>query len=477
MSAATSAARPGRKLPWNTIGLYLGIAAMAFFCLAPFYWMLVSSLKDPAAIFDNALVPAAPTLMNYGAVFGAQNTFVLALRNSLIIAGSVTVVALVFGVFASYAIARLEFRGKTFVLGLFLATSMFPGVAILTPLFQLFADLGWIDTFQAMIIPDISFSLPLGVWILTSFFRAMPWELEQAALVDGCTPVQAFRRIILPLAVPGVFTTAILVFISAWNEFMIANSMSQTPASQPVTVAIAQFSGISQYDTPYGTQMAAGVIVTVPLIILVLIFQRRIISGLTAGGVKVASDIALFAGRTAQYVFVSSASAYQTPPARLPVTESTPLRNPFWAYSRHKIACEDVLVAAYRETGFPVTIVRPSHTPTTRPWCRSTAAGRWSTGCCAARAWWCPVTAPRCGRSPTTPTWRAASSVSSDATSRSVRRSTSPATRRRPGTTSTPRSPAPPESTIPTWCMCRPTRSPPLTPSGVRPCSGTSRTR
>ncbi|WP_415104717.1 carbohydrate ABC transporter permease [Micropruina sp.] len=285
MSTAVSTA-PTRKIRWNIVGLYLGIVTMAFFCLAPFYWMLVSSLKDPRAIFDNALIPAQPTLMNYEAVFGAQNTFMLALRNSLIIAGSVTVVALVFGVFASYAIARLEFRGKTLVLGLFLATSMFPGVAILTPLFQLFADLGWIDTFRAMIIPDISFSLPLGVWILTSFFRAMPWELEQAALVDGCTPVQAFRRIILPLAVPGVFTTAILVFISAWNEFMIANSMSQTPASQPVTVAIAQFSGISQFDTPYGTQMAAGVIVTVPLIILVLIFQRRIISGLTAGGVK-----------------------------------------------------------------------------------------------------------------------------------------------------------------------------------------------
>ncbi len=161
-----------------------------------------------------------------------------------------------------------------------------PRLAILTPLFQLFADWGWIDTYPAMIVPDISFSLPLGVWILTSFFRAMPWELEQAARIDGCTRGQAFRRVILPLAVPGVFTTAILVFISAWNEFMIANSMSQTPASQPVTVAVAQFSGISQYDTPYGTQMAAGVIVTIPLIVLVLIFQRRIVSGLTAGGVK-----------------------------------------------------------------------------------------------------------------------------------------------------------------------------------------------
>jgi len=278
--------RRRRRFTWGTGGLYVALVAIGIFCLAPFYWMVVSSLKGPADIFDNSLVPLEPTLENYAAVFGAQNTFALALRNSVIIAGSVTVIALVFGIFASYAIARLQFRGKNLVLGLFLATSMFPGVAILTPLFQLFADLGWIDTFQAMIIPDVSFSLPLGVWILTSFFRAMPWELEAAARVDGCTRGQAFRKIILPLAVPGVFTTAILVFISAWNEFMIANSMSLTSASQPVTVAIAQFSGISQYDKPYGTQMAAGVLVTIPLIILVLIFQRRIISGLTAGGVK-----------------------------------------------------------------------------------------------------------------------------------------------------------------------------------------------
>ncbi|PZQ91819.1 MAG: sugar ABC transporter permease [Leifsonia xyli] len=284
--AATGVTRRRRRVNWGAGGLWIAVVAITIFCLAPFYWMVVSSLKGPNEIFDNSLIPLEPTLINYEAVFGAQNTFVLALRNSLIIASSVTLVALLFGIFASYAIARLQFRGKNLVLGLFLATSMFPGVAILTPLFQLFADLGWIDTYQAMIIPDISFSLPLGVWILTSFFRAMPWELEAAARVDGATRGQAFRKIILPLAVPGVFTTAILVFISAWNEFMIANSMSQTPASQPVTVAIAQFTGISQYDKPYGTQMAAGVIVTIPLIILVLIFQRRIISGLTAGGVK-----------------------------------------------------------------------------------------------------------------------------------------------------------------------------------------------
>ena len=279
-------ARARRTVAWGNAGIVAAIVAIAVFCLAPFYWMFVTSLKGPGEIFDNSLIAVAPTLENYAAVFSAQNTFVLALRNSLVIAGSVTVIALFFGVTAAYAIARLDFRGKNIVLGLFLATSMFPGVAILTPLFQLFADLGWINTYQAMIIPDVSFALPLGVYTLVSFFRAMPWELEEAARVDGCSRGAAFRKVILPLAVPGVFTTAILVFIAAWNEFMIANTMSQTPAIQPVTVAIAQFTGISQYDKPYGTQMAAGVIVTIPLIILVLIFQRRIVSGLTAGGVK-----------------------------------------------------------------------------------------------------------------------------------------------------------------------------------------------
>jgi multiple sugar transport system permease protein len=271
---------------YDKLWLYIAVALIVVFCVLPFYWMLVSSLKGPHDILDNKLIPVHPTLINYEAVFGGQNTFALALRNSGVIAGTVTVIALLFGIFASYALARLQFRGKNIVLAVFLATSMFPSASILTPLFQLFANIGWIDTYQAMIIPDISFSLPLGIYILTSFFRAMPWELEEAARIDGCTPIQAFRRVILPLAVPGVFTTAILIFISAWNEFMIANSMSQTPESQPVTVAIAQFTGISQYTQPFGTQMAGGVIVTVPLIVLVLIFQRRIVSGLTAGGVK-----------------------------------------------------------------------------------------------------------------------------------------------------------------------------------------------
>lgn len=289
LRALPRVAMPTRKSAYDRarrIRFYAGIMFIVAFCVAPFYWMFVSSLKPTAEIFDNRLWPVSPSAVNYAAVFGANNNFVLALQNSFIIAATVTVISIVIGVIASYALARLEFRGKSLTLAFFLGASMFPGVAILTPLFQIFADWGWIDTYLAMIVPDISFTLPLGVWILTSFFVAMPWELEDAARIDGCTPFQAFRKVIFPLALPGVFTTAILVFISAWNEFMIANSMSQTPASQPVTVAVAQFTGDSQFDQPFGTQMAAGVVVTVPLVILVLLFQRKIISGLTAGGVK-----------------------------------------------------------------------------------------------------------------------------------------------------------------------------------------------
>jgi multiple sugar transport system permease protein len=278
--------RKSRRVTWSAVGMWAGVALIALYCLAPFYWMLVSSLKAPDAIFNNDLLPSSVSMENYRAVFGSQNNFAYALRNSLIIASAATLLAMIIGVFAAYALARLQFRGKFLVLGAVLATAMFPGVAILTPLFQLFSNLGWINEYQSMIIPDISFTLPLAIWILTSFFAEMPWELEQAAKIDGCTPGKAFRLVILPLAAPGVFTTAILVFIYAWNEYLIASVMSQTLASEPVTKAIAKFTGESQFQQPFGTQMAAGVIVTIPLVILVLLFQRRIVAGLTAGGVK-----------------------------------------------------------------------------------------------------------------------------------------------------------------------------------------------
>ena len=265
--------------------LLLGVAFIAVYCLAPFYWMIVSSLKANP-LLDNSLIPTNPTLLNYREVFSSANNFQYALRNSVIIAGTTTIVALLIGVFAAYALARLHFPGKKIVLGAVLATAMFPLIALLTPLFQLFSNLGLIDTYPPMIISDISFTLPLAIYVLTSFFSEMPWELEMAAKVDGATPGQAFRKVIVPIAAPGVFTSAIIVFIAAWNEFLIAYTMTQTLASQPVTVAIAKFTGVSRFEQPFGTIMAAGVLVTIPLVILVLLFQRRIVAGLTAGGVK-----------------------------------------------------------------------------------------------------------------------------------------------------------------------------------------------
>jgi multiple sugar transport system permease protein len=265
--------------------MLLGVAFIILYCLAPFYWMIVSSLKANP-LLDQGLWPSDPTMTNYREVFSAENNFQYALRNSVIVAGSTTILALFIGVFSAYALARLNFRAKKVVLGAVLATAMFPLIALLTPLFQLFSNLGWIDTYPPMIIADISFTLPLAIYVLTSFFSEMPWELEMAAKVDGATPGQAFRKVIVPLAAPGVFTAAIIVFIAAWNEFLIAFTMTQTLAAEPVTVAIAKFTGASEFEQPFGTIMAAGVLVTIPLVIVVLIFQRRIVSGLTAGGVK-----------------------------------------------------------------------------------------------------------------------------------------------------------------------------------------------
>ncbi|MDX3134863.1 carbohydrate ABC transporter permease [Streptomyces europaeiscabiei] len=271
---------------WRTWLLYLGVAAVVAYCMAPFYWMLVSSLRRTSDIFDTSLLPAPVSFENYRAVFSPSQGFGRALLNSLIVAGTTTVLALLLATFTAYAMARLEFRFKRLILTLIIATSMFPVVSILVPLLKLFTDIGWINTYQAMIVPSMSFVLPLAVWNLTTFFRQMPDELEQAAMIDGCTRGQAFRKIIIPLAAPGIFTTAIIIFIAAWNEFLIALSMTNRPSIQTASVAISKFAGASQFDTPFGSQMAAGVLVTIPLVIMVLLFQRRIVAGLTAGAAK-----------------------------------------------------------------------------------------------------------------------------------------------------------------------------------------------
>jgi multiple sugar transport system permease protein len=268
--------------PWY----YLGIAAIVLYCLAPFYWMVVSALRRPADQFSNSLLPAPPSLDNLEAAFSPANGFARALVNSIIVAGVTTVLTLVLGISAAYTLARLEFRGKSLALALIIATSMFPGIAVVVPLLQVFTDIDWINTYQAMILPSMSFALPLAIWLLTAFFKQMPFELEEAAQIDGATPAQAFRKVILPLAAPGVFTTAILVFIAAWNEFIIAVSVINKNEYKTANVIVSQFTGQYQFDQPFGTQMAAGVVVTIPLVIAVLLFQRRIVEGLTAGGVK-----------------------------------------------------------------------------------------------------------------------------------------------------------------------------------------------
>ncbi|MYS88960.1 MULTISPECIES: carbohydrate ABC transporter permease [Streptomyces] len=271
---------------WRQWLPYLGIAVVVAYCLAPFYWMLVSSLRRTGDIFSTSLFPSPVSFENYRSVFSPAQGFTRALLNSLIVAGVTTAMSLLLATFTAYAMARLEFRFKRLILTLIIATSMFPVVSIVVPLLKLFTDIGWINTYQSMIVPSMSFTLPLAVWNLTTFFRQMPDELEHAAMVDGCTRGQAFRKVIVPLAAPGIFTTAIITFIAAWNEFLIALSMTNKPSMQTATVAISKFSGATTYQTPFGSQMAAGVVVTVPLVVMVLLFQRRIVAGLTAGAAK-----------------------------------------------------------------------------------------------------------------------------------------------------------------------------------------------
>jgi multiple sugar transport system permease protein len=284
--------RPARQRVGVVLS-YIGMALIVLYCIIPFYWMVVSSLRIPSEGLSTEFLPNPASVENFQAVFSAQNNFGRSLINSIIVAGVATILTLIFGIIAAYALARLRFRGKTAVLWLIMACSMFPIIILIPPLLKMFSSTEpftwfpyWVNTYQAVILPSLSFALPLAVWNLTAFFKQLPVELEQAAMVDGCTPGVAFRKVILPLAAPGVFTTAIIVFIGAWNEFLIALTFLQDKNMQTATVAISKFTGTTGFDTPYGTIMAAGVVVTVPLILAVLVFQRRIVAGLTAGGVK-----------------------------------------------------------------------------------------------------------------------------------------------------------------------------------------------
>lgn len=281
------------KARFGMIASYVGMGLIVLYCIIPFYWMIVSSLRLPTMGRDTSFIPNPASFQNYLGVFAGGSSFGRSLINSVIVSGTTTILTLVFGIIAAYALARLKFKGKGLVLWVIMACSMFPLIILIPPLLKMFSSTtpfewfpNWINTYQAVILPSLSFGLPLAVWNLTAFFKQMPVELEQAAMVDGCTPAVAFRKVILPLAAPGVFTTAIIVFIGAWNEFLVALTFLTNADRQTATVAISKFTGTTGFDTPYGTIMAAGVIVTVPLLIAVLLFQRRIVAGLTAGGVK-----------------------------------------------------------------------------------------------------------------------------------------------------------------------------------------------
>lgn len=269
----------------NTGLFYTFVAIFVAVSVAPLVWIFKMSIVTRAELYQSppTFLPNEAVASGYATIF-ADSTFQRALINSVIISGVTTVICLFFGSIAAYAIARLRFSFKSTIMTLILAISFFPAVAIIAPLFIQFTAFGIIDTYWAMIIPDTVFALPLTTWILVAFFRELPKDLEEAAKVDGATTIQAFQKVIIPLAAPGVFTAAILTFIFAWNEYLFARTFSFTDASQPVTVAIPEFA--TQYTTNYGAQAAAAVAVTVPLVILVLIFQRRIVSGLTSGAVK-----------------------------------------------------------------------------------------------------------------------------------------------------------------------------------------------
>ncbi|RJQ79591.1 carbohydrate ABC transporter permease [Amycolatopsis panacis] len=270
----------GRKIRWGLVDLLVVV-----FALVPVLWVVSLSFKTKATLSDGSFFPKEWTLKNYADIFQTTE-FLSALVNSIGIAVISTVIAVTLGTMAAYAIARLDFPGKKLLVGLSLLIAMFPQVSLVTPLFNIERGLGLFDTWPGLILPYITFALPLSIYTLSAFFREIPWELEKAAKMDGATPAQAFRKVIAPLAAPGVFTTAILVFILCWNDFLFAISLTSTDASRTVPAALSFFTGSSQFEDPAGQVSAAAVVITVPIIVFVLFFQRRIVAGLTSGAVK-----------------------------------------------------------------------------------------------------------------------------------------------------------------------------------------------
>jgi multiple sugar transport system permease protein len=273
------------RTPREIAGWLIAILLVLFYALIPVIWIASLSLKPADQLADKRFLPKDISWDNYDTIFSTSE-FTKALSNSIIVAGVATLIAIVLASMAAYALSRLDFAGKAVILSGSLAVAMFPAISIVGSLFNIWRDVGLYDTKVGLIIPYMTFTLPLAIYTLSAFFREIPWELEQAAQVDGATPRQAFQKVIVPLAAPGVFTAAILTFIFAWNDFIFANTLTSTDNARTVPAALAFFTGSSQFQQPIGAIAAASIVVTVPIVVMVFIFQRRIVAGLTAGAVK-----------------------------------------------------------------------------------------------------------------------------------------------------------------------------------------------
>ncbi|WP_106210761.1 ABC transporter permease subunit [Kineococcus rhizosphaerae] len=269
-------------------GWYVGALLIVLYAIVPVVYIVSMSLKSEAALSEKTFFPTNATWANYQGIFAGDGAdlFLPALRNSIITCLVATFIAVVLAMFAAYAIARLDFPGKRVVLTSALAVAVFPVITMVTPLFNLWRQIGLYDTIPGLIIPYLALTLPISIWTMSAFFRGIPWDMEQAAQVDGATSWQAFRKVIVPLAAPGVFTTAIIAFFIAWNDFVFGISLTSTSDAQPVPAALSSFTGSSYFVQPTGAISAAAVIVTIPVVVLALVFQRRIVAGLTNGAVK-----------------------------------------------------------------------------------------------------------------------------------------------------------------------------------------------
>ncbi|MET7459461.1 carbohydrate ABC transporter permease [Nonomuraea sp. NPDC005501] len=269
----------------NVSGWTVANVVVVLYAMIPVLWIASLSFKDPSTFTDGSFIPRRWTIDNYTGIF-ANTDFVRGLINSIGIGLISTLVAIVFGTMAAYAVARLAFPGKRLLIGVSLLIAMFPQISLVSPLFQIERALGLFNTWPGLIIPYITFALPLTIYTLSAFFREIPWELEKAAKMDGATPFQAFWQVIVPLAAPGMVTTAILAFIFCWNDFLFAISLTSSDAARTAPATISFFTGSSQFEDPTGSISAAAVVITIPIVIFVLFFQRRIVAGLTSGAVK-----------------------------------------------------------------------------------------------------------------------------------------------------------------------------------------------